>query len=241
MKMSRKAAIAAIDRAGALLVFPLDNRKEPASLWSHFFPRTPMRWEWDEDGDDRVSSLWALRGDLSTARSVIYTKWFRGRATYFSRELFACLLRGLNPEDPREGLVSEARRILSVLEGESPLSPKELKRIVGLQGRASERVYEKALRELWSRLLVVAYGEIEDSSFPSLAVGATRAIYEDLWTEAWRMEPARAEARIRELLASGNLFLRHYEKLRNSVPAARTSARRNRHAVGAVVRFEDLA
>jgi len=34
--------------------FPLNNRKEPLSLWSAFYPRTPMRWEWMTTGDDRV-------------------------------------------------------------------------------------------------------------------------------------------------------------------------------------------
>src|SRR5271167_90429 len=105
--MSRKSAVSAINTAGALLVFPLDNRKEPASIWSHFFPRTPMRWEWDESGDNRVGDLWHLRSELSTTRKVVYTKWFRGRATYFSKELFTLLLRVLNTESPETGLSQE--------------------------------------------------------------------------------------------------------------------------------------
>src|SRR4051812_43192291 len=96
-KMTISAAISAIDRAGAMLVFPIGNRREPLSIWYQFFPRSEMRWEWDEDGDDRVSDLWHLRADLATTRKVIYTKWYQGRATYFSRRLFAALLRSLNP------------------------------------------------------------------------------------------------------------------------------------------------
>src|SRR5580700_7343374 len=98
--MTSPSAIAAINRAGALLVFPMDNRKEPSSIWSHFYPRTPMRWDWDESGDNRVADLWHLRSELSTTGKVIYTKWFRGRATYFSRALFTHLLRALNPIMP---------------------------------------------------------------------------------------------------------------------------------------------
>src|SRR6185437_11694062 len=139
--MNAKSAIQAIHQAGALLVFPLDNRKEPASIWSHFFPKSEMRWEWDEDGDDRVVNLWHLKTELSTTGKVVYTKWFRGRATYFSPELFKALLRSLNPDRPEIGLSAEARTILSILESESPLSTKEIKRLSGLQGRASERTY----------------------------------------------------------------------------------------------------
>ena len=32
---------------------------------------------------------------------------------------------------------------------------------------------------LWSRLLIV--GEVDDGAFPSLAVGATELVFEDLW------------------------------------------------------------
>ena len=217
--MSRKSAIAAIDRAGALLVFPLDNRKEPASIWSHFFPRTPMRWEWDESGDDRVGNLWHLRSELSTTRKVVYTKWFRGRATYFSKELFGALLRALNPVDPETGLSGEARKILRILDGESPLSTKEIKRQADLKGRESERLYERAMKELWSRCLVVAYGEVDDGAFPSLAVGATRVLFEDLWAEAWRQEPSEAEKKITGILPKQNLFYKHFLKLKSTVPA----------------------
>jgi hypothetical protein len=236
--MSSKSAIAAINRAGALLVFPLDNKKEPASIWSHFFPRTPMRWEWDESGDNRVGNLWHLRSQLSTTGKVVYTKWFRGRATYFSRELFTALLRALNPIDSYTGLSSEARKILSILEGESPLSTKEIKRQAGLQGRESERAYERTLKELWSRCLIVAYGEVEDSSFPSLAVGATRILFEDLWTEAWALEIAEAESRISKILPAENLFYKHFIKTRNSRPTHPKLAKKR--AIGSAIRFDEL-
>jgi hypothetical protein len=216
--MSPKTAIAAIQQAGALLVFPLDNQKEPASIWSHFFPRTAMKWEWDDDSDNRVVKLWHLKTELATTRKVIYTKWFRGRATYFSRELFTLLLRALNPTTTAMGLSAEARTILTILETESPLSTKELKRQADLQGRANERAYERALRELWSKLLIVAYGEFEDSSFPSLAIGATQVLFEDLWQKAWTLEADQAEKEIKKLFPASNLFFKHFLKLKAAAP-----------------------
>jgi hypothetical protein len=235
--MNSKSAITAIDRAGALLVFPIDNKKLPASLWSHFYPRSEMRWEWDESGDNRVAQLWHLKTALSTTKKVVYTKWFRGRATYFSRELFVQLLRALNPGDPTAGLSAEARTILSLLENESPLSTKDIKRGADLRGRASERIYEKALRELWSRLLVVAFGEVDDGAFPSLAVGSTRVLFEDLWSQAWKLDTAQAEKRVAEILEPENLFFKHFEKLKASTPVKK---RTKKTAIPGAVRFDEL-
>ncbi len=45
--MNQKAAISKIIKRGVLLVFPLNNEKEPASLWSEFHPRKKMKWVWD--------------------------------------------------------------------------------------------------------------------------------------------------------------------------------------------------
>ncbi|MGZ3687555.1 MAG: AlkZ-related protein [Bdellovibrionota bacterium] len=238
--MNRKSAVSAIERAGALLVFPMDNRKEPASIWSHFYPRTKMRWEWDESGDNRVGELWALRGELSTTRQVVYTKWFRGRATYFSKPLFTALLRSLNREiDPRQGLSECSRRILSILEGESPLSTKELKRQADLGGRANEAAYSRAMKELWDRLLVVAYGEVEDGAFPSLAVGATGSLFEELWRRAFELTPEEADRRVADVLPEKNLFYRHYLKLRAA--AARPAPGRRKAASAApIIDFKDL-
>lgn len=243
--MNAKRAIAAIDRAGALLVFPLDNRDEPESLWSTFYPEEEMAWEWDEDGDDRVAQLWHLRGDLSTTRKVVYTKWFRGRATYLSRAIFSALLRALNPAgEDRSSLSADARRILSTLETESPLSTKEIKRQAGFAGKANEAAYGRAMKELWSRLLVVAFGEVEDGAFPSLAIGATRVIYEDLWEEAFALDPAEAEECAAKTLGRASLFFKHFDKLKKAAPAPRKRAQEAKakkgQKISSVVRFEDL-
>ena len=239
--MNLKKAISAIDRAGALLVFPMDNRKQPASLWSAFFPRTPMRWEWDESGDDRVSNLWHLRAELSTTRKVVYTKWFQGRATYLSRPLFVAMLRALNPNDAflRAGLSSTAERILDILEAESPVSTKEVKRMADLVGRANEALYHRSLKELWSRLLIVAFGEVDDGAFPSLAIGSTRVLYEDLWREAFSVRPGEAEERVAGLLSADNLFFRYFLKLKVAA-GPKQKGRSGKKQIPGVVRFEEL-
>ncbi len=37
-------------------------------------------------------------------------------------------------------------------------------------------VFEKSMRTLWPRLLIVGFGEVEDGAFPSLAIGATQTL-----------------------------------------------------------------
>ena len=207
---SAKDAIQAINRHGCLLVFPLDNRKEYPSIWSAFYPRTPMRWEWDDDGDDRVSRLWHLRAELSTSNQVIYSKWFRGRATFFSLPVFAALLRLLGTE---LGLSRAARELLDTLRMDSPLSTKALKRATDLQGRLNESTYQRALKELWSRALIVAYGEVDDGAFPSLAIGATSLLFEDLCGEARELSREEALETLKSRLGDDSPGFKHYLKL----------------------------
>jgi hypothetical protein len=218
--MQFKSAIKAINEQGILLVFPIENRKDIPSLWSHFYPRTKMRWEWDEDGDDRVAKLWRLREELSGSGQVIYVKWFRGRATFFSKEVFSAVLKLMNPEaQPQIFLSRDARNILEALEMDSPLSTKQLKRAVDLQGRFNETAYTRALKELWNRLLIVVYGEVDEGAFPSLAIGATRVLFEDLFRDARSMDEAQAYETLRNKLPIQSPFLHYFQKLKKSCAA----------------------
>lgn len=217
MPVTLRAAVAEIERRGILLVFPLHNRPEPGSLWSAFFPRSRMRWEWDAGGDDRVPQVWHLREELSRSGRVAYAKWFQGRATFFSLPLFAALLHVFAADDD-VGLSSDALRLYRTLEENSPLSTKELKREAGLQGRANERLFERAMKELWSRLLVVGYGEKDDGAFPSLQVGATRLLHEPTWRTARELDASEASATIERFLPPGTPFHRAFERVRQRVP-----------------------
>jgi hypothetical protein len=218
-----------------------------------------MRWEWDDGGDNRVADLWHLKTELSTTSKVVYTKWYRGRATYFSKSLFQALLKKLNPHlnDAYRNQVTlsePARRILQILQAESPLSTKELKRLSDMKGRDRERIYEKALKELWSRLLIVAYGEVDDGAFPSLAVGATETLFEQLWTDALELAPEDADKTISDALDKKNPFYKFYQKLESqalagpvqteAISRSRSKAKQAPHAASkkqlSVIDFKDL-
>jgi hypothetical protein len=204
-------ALRAIEEQGALLVYPIDNRREPASLWYTLHPRTPMRWAWDEGADMRVVRLWQLREQLARGREVVYTKWYRGRATFFSRALFAALLACTRKLERPLG--ADALDLLAIVEEDSPQSTKQLRRAAGLTGKQGERVYTRALRELWERLLIVGTGEVDDGAFPSLAIGATRWIFEDLWEQSSAPASEQQKLLIARMLAPGTPFGKYWRKL----------------------------
>jgi len=216
-------ALSAIERRGILLVYPIANRAEPRSLWSELHPRTPMRWAWDAQADSRIAALWQLREQLARSPAVVYAKWYRGRATFFSRSAFRALLAALaEAGDPRGGLSRDAALLLELLEDNSPQSTKELRAAAALQGRAHEAAYSRAMKELWARLLVVGVGEVPDGAFPSLAMSATRLRFEDLWPAPPLASPGRAaDARhLEAVLAAAPLFARELARVRASLRAA---------------------
>jgi hypothetical protein len=204
-------ALAAIEKRGALLVYPIQNRKEPLSLWSELFPRSKMVWDWGDESHNKIADLWYLREELSRSRKVVYSKWFQNRATLFSFEVFVNLAAYLR--DDRE-LSPDSRNALDALESDSPLSTKQLKAACDLEGRLMEASYNRAMRPLWQRLQIVAFGEFEDSSFPSLGIGATRTLFEELWNESQKISPELARKKLLAKLGEKNPFYKYALKIK---------------------------
>lgn len=211
--MNQKKAIAQINKKGILLVFPMNNRKEPLSLWSEFYPKIKMRWEWNDSGDNRVGNLWTLMKELSTTKDVIYSKWFQGRATFFSKELFKSLLCVCHKPDMNSKLSRSAKDLLQALESDSPLSTKQLKKITELQGKDNESTYTRSMKQLFTQLLIVGFGEVDDGAFPSLAVGATQLIFEDLWNESLKMSLAEAYKIIDHYMPKESAVRKYFDKI----------------------------
>jgi hypothetical protein len=236
--MTVSKAVKRIEKRGILLVFPLNNRPEPASLWSEFFPKSEMRWEWDSGGDDRVPELWHLREELSRSKKVVYTKWYKGRATFFSKEAFVAAVAYLGgPEKLERSLSFASHSILQILREESPLSTKQLKKRTKLEGRVHEGAYTKAMKELWARLLIVGFGEVEDGAFPSLAVGATELLFEGLYREAEKVSENLGKKRL-ETLVGDTLFWKDLEKLKTTFSHDKEKSK-SRHPK--VIKGEELA
>ncbi len=222
MSKLQKKAIQAINTRGLLLVYPIDNRPDPLSLWSELYPKTKMRWEWDDEGDSRVADLWHLRTILSESRQVVYSKWYQNRATFFSRPLWTALYKLSRDWQPARW-PAESHEILEVLDTDSPLSTKQLKEAVGLQGKLLESTYEKALRPLWQHMDLVGFGEFEDSSFPSLGVGSARVLFEDLVQEADRLSKDDAFQLLGHYLPEKSLWRKFWNRISAPSKIARKS------------------
>lgn len=218
------AAVRAIERAGILLVYPIANRPEPRSLWSALFPRQQMNWSWDEGADAEVGELWRLRAELAKAGEVVYAKWYQGRATFFSKRVFTAMLgrirRAAPDGDVLAGLGRNERELLELLEENSPLSTKELRGAALEGGRFARRSdVDRAMRQLWERLLVLGVGEVDDGAFPSLSVGATSLVFEPLWEASRAVLPADDQA-LTAALDQAPAFARQFAKVLGRVAFA---------------------
>jgi len=194
-KLTFARAKKAIESQGILLVYPLANKPEPPSLFSVAYPKEKMRWEWTDDADDHVVSLWHLRMRLAESRSVVYAKWFQSRATFFSLPVFRAMLCGLEAAGASRCPRSvDASTVLEILQDDSPMSTKVLRENAGFRGREYERRWTRALAELFARLDIVGVGEVADGAFPSLAVGATSLLFESEWNAREEPESEDQEA-----------------------------------------------
>jgi hypothetical protein len=152
-----------------------------------------------------------MRGPMGEFLSYGFCEWYQGRATFFSREAFVQMLAYLRTS---ASLSRASQNILEALEMDSPLSTKQIKEAVELQGRFFEADYNRAMKALWNRLWIVGFGEIQDSSFPSLAVGATKNLFEELWLESESVRPESAESWLRKKLGSENKFWKFAQKVK---------------------------
>ncbi|MDF2694073.1 MAG: hypothetical protein K0S65_2456 [Labilithrix sp.] len=226
-------AVRIVDRLGIALVYPIDNKPEPRSLWSELHPKVTMEWSWDEGADPRVAELWHLREQLARSHDVAYAKWFRGRATFFSLPVFHAILGRLaKAGDVLGGLPREALDILELLRERSPLSTKELRAQADLRGKEHEAVFNHAMEALWSRLLVVGTGEVPDGAFPSLAVGATELLFEDTWS-ARRQIPRAANEQLDRALADTPAYDRELRRALEEVATGKVAPARAKVAAAA--------
>ncbi len=213
--MSKKLdkAIAAIEKEGILLVFPIQNSKEPKSLWSALHPRSEMVWEWTEESDSKVFELWHLREQLASSHKVVYAKWFKNRATFFSQEVFLHLLAFLESAKKEENLLRSSREALDSFRMDSPQSTRVIKENMSWQGKLMESHFNKSMKPLWEGLYLVGVGEVYDSSFPSLNMAASSTFFESLWLDAQNISVKEAEKYLEKKLGLENLFFKQAQKL----------------------------
>lgn len=208
----RSKVISAINEEGCLLLYPIDNKKEPLSIWSVLYPKKKMIWDWNEDGGEEIAQLWHLKTELATSNEVVYLKWYSNRAIFMSKEFFTHLLAYFQTRNIIvQGLSQEA---LEILQTDSPQSTKTLKEAMGLRGKFNESTYNRALKTLWDKLLIVAYGETEDGSFPSLNMAATELVFESEWNASQTISEEKAKDYLMKKLGDKNLFWKYIQKVK---------------------------
>ncbi len=219
-------AVAAIERHGVMLVYPVKGvARSPHSLWGEFYPRRTMRWAWDSSADPRVAELWHLRERVARSKRVVYTKWLTGRATFFSKPMFkASLAHLLARRDVFGELSRTSRELYEILADDSPQATGALRERAGLQGRFNEADFARAIKPLWSRLLIVGTGEVEERGFPSLAMGTTELIHEPIWQAAQGGASSDDEARLSEMRLREPSFYRAITRLLASTPCRTAEA-----------------
>lgn len=206
-------SIEKINQKKLLLVFPITNKQDPPSLWFQLFPRVPMDWNWSEDGDNRVVQMWQLMKTLSDCRRVIYSKWYQNRATFFSNDFFTHMLAyQKHTLHSHIEWTSTEKLLLEILRNNSPMSTKELKAESGLKGKLFEAEYTRSLKKLFLHQYIVAYGEVEDGAFPSLAIGATETLYEEEWLAADAISLKDCELEMRRVAKSSAAFQNYFKK-----------------------------
>lgn len=113
--------------------------------------------------------------------------------------------------DLMTALPNEAYEILEQLRERSPCSTKVLRAEAGLRGRTFESLFIHSMKALWSRLLIVGAGEVQDGAFPSLAIAATEMMFEDIWAARGRA-PRAALAKLDETLGRVPAFAKQFAR-----------------------------
>lgn len=192
-----------------------------------------MRWDWDTTGDDRVVRIWDLRERLSRRTDVIYSKWYQGRATFFSLPVFKAILSYLHHGDPSNPtLQKEGHQLWNELISNSPQSTKTLKKLATKQWKWEQKVYNAAMKELWMKGLILGCGEVDDGAFPSLNVTATKHYVERLWNDAHTDNLASAEKTINASLPQGSLWRKQLIRIQ--------SPRTEKKPKSGKLKYEDL-
>ncbi|MEO5668509.1 MAG: hypothetical protein ABIR96_10655 [Bdellovibrionota bacterium] len=180
-KLGLKSALDQVERVGRVAIFPEKNKKKNSivSLWEIFYPRTKMKWEWDEAADNRVVKLWWLKNEIAQTQKVLYGRFFGNRPVLVSKKEALKILVTLEPRR-HSRLASE---ILSRLEDNSPQTKRMLGRALRDDGwEPTKSEFEKALLDLQRDFKIVNLGdsEREKGPMPSTEYATLALIFPDV-------------------------------------------------------------
>ncbi len=163
---SLSAAARFVSRLGFCWLFaPSADLPELPSLIEAVKGRRGVHIEdWDADSD----RVWVWKNELPAERKVYYGKALMGRPALISLEMLPCLLAHTGDQDFERlyaagGISYEARRIYEALARLGPQPTIQLRMAAGLDSKAGNARYHRALDELQRRLLVSPVGATRET------------------------------------------------------------------------------
>jgi hypothetical protein len=162
-------AVKYIDAAGFCLLFPVRNVALP-SLYYAVTGRNPHeKMVWDEYSQ----MVWRWKDELPRRKRALYAKYFRGRGTFISLEMlphFLAMRGTAATADDHERFYADgrirddARVIWEALTKHGPLATLELRNACGMDAKAGNVRFKRAILELQCLLAVVHFGAEQETA-----------------------------------------------------------------------------
>jgi len=195
-----------VDDAGFCMLFPVRNVPLP-SLYHAVTGRNLFEdWIWDEYSE----KVWGWKDDLPRRRAF-YGKYLRGRGTLISIERlpnFLAMAQSAEHADEHEefyaaGRISnDARTVWQALAKHGPLATLELRHACGMERKAGNIRFKRAILDLQKRLIAVHSGtEQETGAWASACFDLTCRVFPEQARAAQRISLHEARARLAKKFA----------------------------------------
>jgi len=195
-------AVKYIDATGFCLLLPVRNVALP-SLYYAVTRRNPHeKMVWDKYSQ----MVWRWKDELPRRKRALYAKYFRGRGTFISLEMLPYFLAmreaAAAPDDYErfyaEGRIrDDARLIWQALAKHGPLATLELRNACGMDAKAGNVRFKRAILDLQCLLAVAHFGaEQETAAWASGRYELTCRAFPKETRAARRISPEQARAAV---------------------------------------------
>ena len=195
-------AVRYIDATGFCLLFPVRNVALPSLHYAATRRNSNEKMVWDKYSQ----MVWRWKDELPRRKRAFYAKYFRGRGTFISLEMLPHFLAmreaAAAPDDYdrfyAEGRIhDDARLIWEALAKHGPLATLELRNACGMDAKAGNVRFKRAILDLQRLLAVAHFGtEQETAAWASGRYELTCRAFPKETAEARSISPAQARAAV---------------------------------------------
>jgi hypothetical protein len=196
--LTLREAVKYIDATGFCMLFPVKNMALPSLHYAvtQRNPHEKMVW------DKYSQMVWRWKDELPRRKRALYAKYFRGRGTFISLEMLPHFLAmrdaAVAPDDHErfyaEGRIrDDARLVWEALAKHGPLATLELRNACGMDAKAGNVRFKRAILDLQCLLVVVHFGaEQETAAWASGRYELTCRAFPKETAAARQISPERA-------------------------------------------------